>query len=294
VSAALTEGLAGLAPAADQRLAGKAVVVTGAARGIGRACALAFARAGADLLLLDICHDLAGVPYPLGTSSQLEHTAQLCREVGGPASSVLTAEADVRDLDAVSRAVEVALGRFGRVDVLLNNAGIAAPSGKAVHDIEAEEWDLMLDVDVSGAWRMIRAVGPVMSRQRYGSIINVASTAGLVGYRNFAGYVTAKHALVGLSKAAALDLAPFKVRVNALCPGSVRDDPAVEARMLSEIARSLDVPVDEHEQTFVTAQPMNALIEPGDVAGAALWLASDESCQVTGSVVSVDGGFTSR
>ena len=291
MSAALASGLA---PAADQRLAGKAALVTGAARGIGRACALAFARAGADLLLLDICHDLAGVPYPLGTTSQLEHTAQLCREAGGPASTVLTVEADVRDQDAVSRAVEVALGRFGRVDVLLNNAGIAAPSGKAVHDIEAEEWNLMLDVDVSGAWRMIRAVGRGMSRQRYGSIINVASTAGLVGYRNFAGYVTAKHALVGLSKAAALDLAPFKVRVNALCPGSVRDDPAVEGRMLSEIARSLDVPVDEHEQTFVTAQPMNALVEPGDVAGAALWLASDESCQVTGSVVSVDGGFTSR
>ena len=281
-----------LAP--DQRLAGKVAIVTGAARGIGRACSVAFARAGADLLLLDIGSDLAGVPYPLGTLSQLEHTAELCRQAGGPEASVLSVQADVRDLTAVRRAVELALDRFGRIDVVLNNAGIAAPSGKPVHDIEAEEWDLMLDVDVSGAWRMIRAVGAVLSHQRGGSIINVASTAGLVGYRNFAGYVTAKHALVGLSKAAALDLAPFGVRVNALCPGSVRDDPAVEGRMLSEIARSLDVEVAEHEQTFVTAQPMNALIEPDDVAGAALWLASDESRQVTGSVVAVDGGFTSR
>lgn len=280
-----------LAP--DQRLAGKAVIVTGAARGIGRACSVVFARAGADLLLLDIGHDLPGVPYPLGSISQLEHTAALCRQVD-PELTVLTVQADVRDLAAVRHAVEQALDRFGRIDVVLNNAGIAAPSGKAVHDIEAEEWELMLDVDVSGAWRMIRAVGAVMSRQRSGSIINVASTAGLVGYRNFAGYVTAKHALVGLSKAAALDLAPFGVRVNALCPGSVRDDPAVEGRMLSEIARSLDVEVAEHEQTFVTSQPMNALIEPDDVAGAALWLASDESRQVTGSVVAVDGGFTSR
>ena len=281
-------------PGVDRRLAGKMAIVTGAARGIGRACSLAFARAGADLLLLDIGHDLAGVPYPLGTASQLEHTAELCRQAGGDEVTVLTIEADVRDLDAVHGAVELALDRFGRVDVVLNNAGIAAPSGKAVHDIAAGEWELMLDVDVSGAWRMIRAVGKVMSHQRCGSIINVASTAGLVGYRNFAGYVTAKHALVGLSKAAALDLAPFKVRVNALCPGSVRDDPAVEGRMLTEIARSLDVPVDEHEQTFVTAQPMNALIEPDDVAGAAVWLACDESRQVTGSIVSVDGGFTSR
>ena len=245
-------------------MAGKVAIVTGAARGIGRACAVAFARAGADLLLLDIAHDLAGVPYPLGTASQLEHTAELCRR--GRRTGVHRADRrrpTCATCRRVQDAVDLALDRFGRIDVVLNNAGIAAPSGKPVHDIEADEWDLMLDVDVSGAWRVIRAVGKVMSAQRCGSIINVASTAGLVGYRNFAGYVTAKHALVGLSKAAALDLAPFKVRVNALCPGSVRDDPAVEGRMLSEIARSLDVPVAEHEQTFVAAQPMNALDRAG-------------------------------
>lgn len=274
------------------RLAGRTALVTGAARGIGRACAVAYARAGADLLLTDIGRDLPGVPYPLGTADQLAHTALLCREQG--AGSVVTVPADVRDTEDVRAVVDAALDRFGRIDVLLNNAGIAAPSGKTVHDITPDEWDLMLDVDVSGAWRMIRAVGGAMTRQRSGSIVNVASTAGLVGYRHFAGYVTAKHALVGLTKAAALDLAPFGVRVNALCPGSVRDDEAAEGRMLSEIARSLDVPVEEHEQTFVAAQPMNRLIEPDDVAGAALWLASDESRQVTGSTVTVDGGFTSR
>lgn len=274
------------------RLAGRTALVTGAARGIGRACAVAYARAGADLLLTDIARDLPGVPYPLGTTDQLAHTALLCREQG--AGSVVSVPADVRDTEDVRAVVDAALDRFGRIDVLLNNAGIAAPSGKTVQDITPDEWDLMLDVDVSGAWRMIRAVGNALIRQRSGSIVNVASTAGLVGYRHFAGYVTAKHALVGLTKAAALDLAPFGVRVNALCPGSVRDDEAAEGRMLSEIARSLDVPVEEHEQTFVAAQPMNRLIEPDDVAGAALWLASDESRQVTGSTVTVDGGFTSR
>ncbi|MFJ6698011.1 SDR family oxidoreductase [Streptomyces sp. NPDC091272] len=273
-------------------LTGKVALVTGAARGVGRACALAYARAGADLLLTDISDDLDGVPYPLGSASQLAYTARLCREEGGAAVS--TATADVRDLAAVREVVEGALDRFGRIDVLLNNAGIAAPSGKTVHDITPDEWDLMLDVDVSGAWRMIRSVGAAMTAQRAGSIINVASTAGLVGYRHFAGYVTAKHALVGLTKAAALDLAPFGVRVNALCPGSVRDDDAAEGRMLTEIARSLEVPVEEHEETFVAAQPMNRLIEPEDVAGAAVWLGSDTSRQVTGSTVTVDGGFTSR
>ncbi|CAM2734381.1 MULTISPECIES: SDR family oxidoreductase [Streptomyces] len=275
-------------------LAGKAAVITGAARGIGRACALAYARAGADLMLTDIARDLPGVPYPLGTAGQLAHTAQLCREAGADTAVVTTAEADVRDLDAVHAVVAAALDRFGRIDVVINNAGIAAPSGKTVHDITPDEWELMLDVDVSGAWRMIRAVGAALTRQRGGSVINVSSTAGLVGYRHFAGYVTAKHALVGLTKSAALDLAPFGVRVNALCPGSVRDDEAAEGVMLSEIARSLDVPVAEHEETFVAAQPMNRLIEPEDVAGAAVWLGSDASRQVTGSTVTVDGGFTSR
>ena len=273
------------------RLSGKVTVITGAARGLGRACALAFAREGADLVLLDVARDLPGVPYPLGSASQLDYTAECCRELG---AAVLTRVVDVRDAAAVEAAIDAARQRFGTVDVLVNNAGIAAPSGKAAHEIDEHEWQLMIDVDLSGAWRTIRAVGGEMARQCRGSIINIASTAGLVGYRHFAGYVAAKHGLVGLTKAAALDYAPRKVRVNALCPGSVRDDSQAEGRMLSEIARSLDVPVFEHEGIFVEAQPMNSLIEPEDVASAAVWLASDDSRQVTGTVLTVDGGFTAR
>ncbi|TDD04715.1 NAD(P)-dependent oxidoreductase [Nonomuraea diastatica] len=273
------------------RLAGKTAVITGAARGLGRATAQAFAREGADLVLIDIARDLPGVPYPLGTPSQLRHTEELCRQAG---VAVLVKEADVRDLSVVEDAVTMAADRFGAVDVLVNNAGIAAPSGKVTHEIDEHEWQLMLDVDLSGAWRAIRAVGKLMSERGSGSIVNVASTAGLVGYRHFAGYVAAKHGLIGLTKAAALDYAPRQVRVNAVCPGSVRDDPQVEGRMLAEIARSLDVPVGTHEETFLQAQPSNALIEPDAVASAAVWLASDESRQVTGSVLTVDGGFTTR
>ncbi|MFC9861632.1 MULTISPECIES: mycofactocin-coupled SDR family oxidoreductase [unclassified Streptomyces] len=273
------------------RLQGKTVIVTGAARGVGRACALAFAREGADLALLDVCGDIDGVPYPLGTTSQLAHTAGLCREQG---AAVLTAEADIRDRDALRMAVDRTVERFGRVDVLVNNAGIAAPSGKPAHEVTEDEWQVMIDINLTGAWRMTSVVGPLMLAQRSGSVINVASTAGLVGYRNFAGYAASKHGLIGLTKATALDYAPLKVRVNALCPGSIRDDGRAEGRMLAEIARSLDLPVAEHEETFVQSQPMNALIEPEDVAGAALWLASDESRQVTGSVLTVDGGFTAR
>lgn len=273
------------------RLIGKVVLVTGAARGLGRAIATACAAEGADLVLTDVCAGILGVPYPLGSRSQLDHTVALCRERG---AAVLTAEADVRDGAAVRRAVGSALDRFGQIDVAVNNAGIAAPSGTPVHEITEDEWSLMIDVDLSGAWRVMREVAGSMCDRRQGSIVNIASTAGLVGYRHFAAYVAAKHGIVGLTKAAALDYAPIKVRVNAVCPGSVRDVPEVEGTMLAEIAKALDVPVHEHEKTFAESQPMNALVEPSDVAGAVVYLASDDSLQVTGSVLTVDGGFTTR
>ncbi|GLF99158.1 SDR family oxidoreductase [Streptomyces yaizuensis] len=274
-----------------QSLAGRTAVITGAARGLGRECALRFAAEGADLLLLDIAADLDGVGYPLGTRAQLDHTAALCEAHG---SAVVAVAADVRDPAGVTDAVGQALARFHGVDVLVNNAGIATPSGVPLHEFGEEDWALMLDVDLSGAWRMIKAVVPVMIEQRSGSIVNVSSTAGLVGYRHFAGYVAAKHGLIGLTRAAALDYAPHRIRVNALCPGSVRDNPLVEGRMLVEIARSLELPAADHEEIFLRDQPMNALIESSDIAGAALWLAGDDSRQVTGTVVTVDGGFSSR
>lgn len=273
------------------RLTGRVAMITGAARGVGRACATSFAREGADLVLLDVARDIPGVPYPLGTTSQLEYTAKLCCELG---VAVQTHRVDVRELDAVEAAAATARARFGRIDALVNCAGIAAPAGKTTHEIDEAEWQLMIDVDLTGAWRTIRAVAGLMAEQRSGSIVNVVSTAGVVGYRRFAAYVAAKHGLIGLTKAAALDYAPAAVRVNALCPGSIRDAPELEGRMLAEIARSLDVPVDDHEEAFVLGQPMNALVEPDAVADAAVWLASDESRQMTGSVLTVDAGFTAR
>jgi NAD(P)-dependent dehydrogenase (short-subunit alcohol dehydrogenase family) len=273
------------------QLRDKTVVVTGAARGIGRECAVRFAAEGADLVLLDVARDLPNVGYPLGRRCQLDDTAALCEQHG---SAVIAFEVDVRDLSQIESAIASAIERFGSLDVLVNNAGLVGSSGAELAEVSESEWAMVIDVNLTGAWRMIRTVAPFMIKQRSGSIVNIASTAGLVGYRRSGAYVTAKHGLIGLTRAAALDYGPFRVRANALCPGSVRDDPLVEGRMLAEIARSLDIPVEEHERIFVRDQPMNALIEPADVAGAALWLAGDDSRQVTGSVVTVDGGFTSR
>jgi NAD(P)-dependent dehydrogenase (short-subunit alcohol dehydrogenase family) len=273
------------------RLSHKVAFITGAARGIGRATALAFAKEGADLILLDVPGELLGVPYSLGSSSQLDYTATICREAG---ANVLTYQADVRNLVALQHIVKLALERFSKIDILLNNAGIACPSGKVIHEITETEWQLMLDIDLNGVWRMIKLVGKHMVEQGYGSIINIASTAGIVGYRNFSAYVAAKHGVIGLTKAAALDYAPRKVRVNAICPGSVRDTEEMEGCMLAEIARSLDIDVDKHESLFVQSHPMNELVEPEDIANAALWLATDESSRTTGSVITIDAGFSAK
>jgi NAD(P)-dependent dehydrogenase (short-subunit alcohol dehydrogenase family) len=144
-------------------------------------------------------------------------------------------------------------------------------------------------VVITGAARGIgRAVAFACARQRADLVLlDVAR-----GY--LAAYTTAKHALVGLTKAAALELAPLGVRVNAVCPGSVKDDPALDGRMLGEIARALSLPVADHERVFVTDQPANRLVRAQDVANACVWLASEESADVTGAVIAVYGGFTAR
>ncbi|MBX7550184.1 SDR family oxidoreductase [Streptomyces sp. NPDC004232] len=278
-------------PAPAGALEGRTAVVTGAARGAGRAIALAFADAGADLVLLDVAGPVDGVPYPLGTRSQLDHTADACRRRG---ADTLAFAADVRDLAALTALRDEVHDRFGAPHVLVNNAGVVAPSGRPVDQTDEADWQLMIDIDLGGAWRAIKVFAPAMVERRAGTIVNIASVAGLVGYRNFAGYVAAKHGLVGLTKAAALDYASHNVRVNAVCPGNIRDEPAMDGRMLSEVARALDVPLAEHAELFTADQPMNSLVDPADVADAALWLAGDGSRHVTGTTLTVDAGYTVR
>jgi NAD(P)-dependent dehydrogenase (short-subunit alcohol dehydrogenase family) len=273
------------------RQPGDVAVVTGAARGVGRITAVELARAGYDLVLVDIGADLPGVGYPMGTRGQLRATAQTCRAYGTCAEIVL---GDLRDRATADDAARCARERYGRIDALVNCAGLAGPSGTVVHEVTDEDWALVMDVNVTAVWRMVRSVAPTMVEQRRGSIVTIASTAGVVGYRYFAGYVTSKHAVIGLTKAAALDLAPYGVRVNAVAPGSVRDDPELDGRMLSAIGDYLAVPADTYEDAFRQQQPANALVEARDVAAAVVWLVGDGSSSATGTTLVVDGGFSIR
>ncbi len=272
-----------------RRLANRVAVVTGAARGVGRATAVALAAAGADVLVTDLCRDIDRCPYPMGTADQLDETARRCREHGG---RVLTAIADVRTPADARAAVRTAIDELGQVDILVNNAGVVAPGGRPAHDFSEEEWLLVTDVNLHGPWRFAKAVLPHMVRRRSGSIVNVASTGGLVAFPAFAPYVAAKHGLIGLTRALAADYGPHGIRVNAVCPTSVRDDPALDGTMLGAVAAVLDSSVQAYEQLTVQYHPLGSLVDAEDVAAACVWLASDESRRITGTAVPVDSGFT--
>jgi SDR family mycofactocin-dependent oxidoreductase len=272
------------------RLDGKVALITGAARGQGRSHAECFAEEGANLLLTDVCADIDGIGYPLATEANLEETARRCRAAG---ARVVTARADVRRQEEVDAAVALGLAEFGQIDVLLNNAGVAGPLGRA-WELSEEEWLVLIDIDLNGVWRCAKAVIPHMIERGEGCILNIASTAGLKGLGRIASYVAAKHGVVGLSKALAIDLAHHGVRVNAICPGTVRDDPDLGGAMLRAVADQFDVHPATYEEEFARVHLLPCLIEARDVSRACLWLASEDGARITGIALPVDAGFTAK
>jgi NAD(P)-dependent dehydrogenase (short-subunit alcohol dehydrogenase family) len=267
------------------------VFITGAARGVGRASALAFAQTGASVALADICEQIEECPYPLATREQLEETARRCRSAGSRASTHVV---DVRDQAQIDAAVQSCRDELGPVEVLVNNAGLVGPAGVPAHQLDERAWTTMIDVDLSGVWRCAKAVLPDMIARRAGAIVNVSSTAGMVAFPFFANYVAAKHGVIGLTKALALDYAPHSIRVNAVCPTSVRDEPDLDSAMLAGVAGMLGVDAADYEALSLPHHPLGALVNAGDVAGAIIWLASDAAQRLTGAVIPVDAGFTAR
>jgi NAD(P)-dependent dehydrogenase (short-subunit alcohol dehydrogenase family) len=245
---------------------GKVVFVTGAANGIGRATAIAFAKAGASVALADI--DVAAS----------EATAGLIRNDGGKALVVkcnVTVEADV------TAALEQTVSTFGGLDIAFNNAG-EYPRRAPAADITEKEWRHVFDVNVLGIHLCMRNEIPIMLARGGGIVVNTASGAGLVGIRSASAYAATKHAVVGLTRSAALDYAKQGIRINAVCPG------ITDTRMINGITGG----TEEGRAALVEREPIGRLGLPEEIASAVLWLSSRDAGFMIGCALAVDGGYT--
>ncbi|WP_181779122.1 mycofactocin-coupled SDR family oxidoreductase [Pseudonocardia pini] len=269
------------------RFAGRVALVTGAARGQGRAHALRMAREGADVIGIDLCAQIESCEYRLGTETDLAETAAM---VEAEDRTFHAEQADVRDRDGLARAIERGLDRTGRIDFVIANAGIGPMFGPSAATMQA--WQDAVDVLLTGAYNTVDLVAGHLVAERRGAIVLTSSVQGMRTVpapfdkvnHGFAAYTAAKHGVVGVMRHFATMLGPYGVRCNSLHPGPV-DTPLVRHpgmdRFLEDFAESY-----AHSRT---ALPLTAL-DPADIAAAAVWLCSDDARWVTGVTLPVDGG----
>ncbi len=245
------------------RFTGKVAFVTGAASGIGRATAVAFATEGARVAILD------------RTEDALADTAEAIRQVGG---EILVLACDVSDPDQVEASIGRVVETFGRLDIAFNNAGVenkAAP----VHEIAIDEWDRILDINLRGTFVCMKHELAQMVRQGGGVVVNTSSGAGVRGVAGGASYTASKHAIIGLTKAAALDYAKRNIRVNAILPGNI-ETPMMDRFTGGDIQKAIEL------------EPVGRLGKPEEIADAVLWMSADLGAFVTGAAIAVDGGWS--
>ncbi len=264
------------------RVEGKVALITGAARGQGRAEAVRLAEEGASIIAVDICEALPGVAYNAATEEDFAETVRLVEGVGG---KIIATKADIRDRAALAAAIKAGVEAFGKLDVVVANAGIMVM--KAWDQVTPEEFDIVQQVNVTGTWNTIQLAAPYLIHNGGGSMILTSSVAGLKGLPFLSPYVASKHAVVGLMKSYATELAQHNIRVNTLHPtgvatgmgsgdamGSIRDLFASNPRVAPMMMNLLDVEITQAE----------------DQAQAVLWLASDESKFTTAMEMKVDAG----
>ncbi len=265
------------------------VIVTGAARGIGRACALAFAREGADVLIVDVAKQFGSVNYPLATPHDLAQTDRMIKALDRRCIAV---QADVRDMKAMREAAERAIRELGRVDIMVPNAGIHPFTNSLVEGEQA--WRDTIDVNLIGTANAMRAAIPHMTSRKQGRIVVVGSSSGRHGGAKTSHYYASKWGVIGLVKSIALELAEHNITVNAVAPTSVRTPMA-----LNETAyrwASPDNPTQagmEQAMRQYNGIPV-AFIEPEDVANGVLFLASEEARYITGTVIDIAAGANAR
>jgi SDR family mycofactocin-dependent oxidoreductase len=268
------------------KLEGKVAFITGAARGQGRSHAIRLAQEGADIIAVDLCDQIASVPYPLASPADL---AQTVKEVESLDRRIVATQADVRDFAALKAAFEAGVAQLGSIDIVVANAGIL-PVSVAPQD---QEWQDVIDVNLTGAYNTVRVAAPSMIEHgRGGAIVLISSTAGLTGIGGNTpgglGYTATKHGIVGLMRAHANYLAEHSIRVNSVHPTGV-NTPMIVNDAIQEVLE-LDPALSN---VWANALPV-PMVEAIDVSNAVLWLVSDEARYVTGVTLPVDAGFTNR
>lgn len=244
------------------QLQDKTVIITGGSRGIGKACVMAFAKEGANIV------------FTYNKSKQAADA--LVQEVKSCGVECVGVESDVRDYDKCRAVVEVALKKFKRLDIVINNAGIIKDAALAM--MKLEDWHEVIDTNLGGCFNMTRASIVTLLKQKSGCIINVSSVAGLIGMPRQTNYSAAKAGIIGFSKALAREVGPYNIRVNVVCPGYIQTDmvQSVPEKFRNELLENI---------------PMRRLGAPEDVAQTCIFLASECAAYITGKVVQMDGGL---
>ncbi|SEG81403.1 SDR family mycofactocin-dependent oxidoreductase [Thermomonospora echinospora] len=271
------------------RVEGKVAFITGAARGQGRSHAVRLAQEGADIIAIDVCRQLDGVPIPMSTPEDLDETVAQVEATG---RRIVAAQADVRDYDTMKKIVDDGVARLGRLDIVLANAGLAA-SGNAIDQLDEKLWRDSIDVNLTGAYLTAKAAVPhLIEGGRGGAIVLTSSVGGLKAHPHVGNYVSAKHGIVGLMRTLAVELAQHRIRVNSVHPTQV-NTPMLMNEMTYRMFRP-DLENPTQEDLAPISQMMHLLpvpwVEAEDISNAVLFLVSDESRYITGVTLPIDAG----